>query len=154
MNKRMLSAVGASVVAIALLVSPASALAQGRGHGKPAKPAKQAKVIKPAKPDKSKQRAMPLFGDHDRGIIHSYYSGLPPGLAKRSELPPGLERQLQRNGVLPPGLRAKLRPFPAALERRLAPLPSGYRRGMLDRHAVVYRTDDYRIGDSIFDLRR
>jgi hypothetical protein len=151
MNKRMLSAIGASVVAIALLVPPASALAQGRGHGKPAKPAKQAKVVKPAKP---KHAAMPLFGSRDRGVIHSYYSGLPPGLAKRNELPPGLERQLQRNGVLPPGLRARIRPFPVALERRLAPLPNGYRRGILDRHVVVYRTDDYRIGDSIFDVLR
>lgn len=29
---------------------------------------------------------------------------MPPGLAKRDELPPGLERQYQRNGKLPPGL--------------------------------------------------
>ncbi len=28
----------------------------------------------------------------------------PPGLAKRDALPPGLERQYQRNGKLPPGL--------------------------------------------------
>lgn len=153
MNKRMLSVAGASVVAIALLVSPASALAQGRGRGKPAKPARNAKVEKVEKAEKA-EKGLPLFGARDRGVIQSYYKGLPPGLAKRDDLPPGLERQLQRNGVLPPGLRARLRPFPVALERRLAPLPRGYRRGILDRHVVVYRTDDYRIGDSIFDVLR
>ena len=163
MNRRIVAAAGAFVVALVTL-SPASALAQGRGHDKHGKPARQAKIVKPskpvkaakpAKPAKPKQGAMPLFGSHDRGLIHSYYSGLPPGLAKRNgDLPPGLARQLQRNGVLPPGLRARLRPFPVALERQLAPLPSGYRRGILDRHVVVYRTEDYRIGDSIFDVLR
>jgi hypothetical protein len=158
MNKGMLSAVGVGVVALALTLSPASALAQGKGHARQVKPQKSAKVVKPAKhakPVKPKTVALPLFGDHDRGVIHHYYSGLPPGLAKRQgDLPPGLQRQLQRNGVLPPGLRARIRPFPSALERQLNPLPRGYRRGILDRHVVVYRTDDYRIGDSIFDVLR
>ena len=30
--------------------------------------------------------------------------GLPPGLAKRDSLPPGLQKQLDKNGRLPPGL--------------------------------------------------
>src|SRR5215210_942443 len=34
-------------------------------------------------------------------------SGLPPGLANRRNLPPGLEKQLRRNGQLPPGLENK-----------------------------------------------
>jgi len=42
---------------------------------------------------------------------------LPPGLAKRDELPPGLERQYQRNGKLPPGLDK--RQLPADLARTL-----------------------------------
>src|SRR5690606_37311777 len=32
---------------------------------------------------------------------------LPPGLAKRDELPPGLAKQLARNGHLPPGLERR-----------------------------------------------
>ena len=43
--------------------------------------------------------------------------GLPPGLAKRDQLPPGLQRQLERNGRLPAGL-AK-RDLPADLISRL-----------------------------------
>ena len=43
--------------------------------------------------------------------------GLPPGLAKRESLPPGLQKQLDRNGRLPPGL-AK-RALPEDLEGQL-----------------------------------
>ena len=69
-------------------------------------------------------------------------------------MPPGLEKQLQRNGRLPPGLQKKLRPFPADLERQLGALPRGYRRGLLDNHALVYRTDNYTIADVFRDAVR
>jgi hypothetical protein len=36
--------------------------------------------------------------------------GLPPGLAKRSQLPPGLQRHLWKHGSLPPGLQKKIGP--------------------------------------------
>lgn len=36
--------------------------------------------------------------------------GLPPGLAKRGSLPPGLQMQLERNGRLPPGLEKRSLP--------------------------------------------
>lgn len=44
----------------------------------------------------------------------------PPGLAKRDDLPPGLERQVQRNGTLPPGLQKRQLPddLARALPRR------------------------------------
>ena len=60
--------------------------------------------------------------------------GLPPGLAKRDSLPPGLSK-LQRNGSLPPGL-AK-RNLPSDLERRLPPPPEGYERQIVDDAAIV-----------------
>jgi len=47
------------------------------------------------------------FG-RDQNVIREYYravppNNLPPGLAKRGgDLPPGLEKQLRRNGRLPP----------------------------------------------------
>jgi hypothetical protein len=38
-----------------------------------------------------------------RGWYHDRGRNLPPGLAKRDQLPPGLERQLRVRGTLPPG---------------------------------------------------
>jgi hypothetical protein len=74
-----------------------------------------------------------VFGERDRQIIRGYCSqppsNLPPGLAKRGgRLPPGLEKQLRRNGQLPPGLQKKVERFPKELERRLPPLPGNYVR--------------------------
>ena len=50
-----------------------------------------------------------IFGDYARrygrlGLTNADRACLPPGLAKRDELPPGLQMQLQRFGRLPPGL--------------------------------------------------
>lgn len=81
-----------------------------------------------------------VFNDHDRRLIHHYYQeryrhqyqngrgkkGLPPGLAKREQLPPGLRKQIVRNGHLPPGLET--RALPHELERQLSALPEGYVR--------------------------
>ena len=52
--------------------------------------------------------------------------GLPPGLAKRDSLPPGLQKRLEKHGTLPPGL-AK-RDIPAGLESKLPELPPGLER--------------------------
>ena len=55
--------------------------------------------------------------NYDRGCGEPYWSepwgyhsgrGLPPGLAKRDRLPPGLEKHLLKHGSLPPGLQKKL----------------------------------------------
>jgi len=99
------------------------------------------------------------FGVHDREAIRTYYtghkSGLPPGLAKRGgNLPPGLEKQLQRNGTLPPGLQKKLEPCPVELERELAPLPADYRRAVIDAHIVVLNRHTNVIVDIYKDVVR
>lgn len=61
--------------------------------------------------------------------------GLPPGLARRDRLPPGLEKQLQRDGTLPPGL-AK-RGLPDNLQALLPrPLP-GQERVLVDNDVVL-----------------
>ena len=99
------------------------------------------------------------FGPHDREVISSYYSnhtqGLPPGLAKRGgNLPPGLEKHLERNGTLPPGLQKKLEPCPAELERRLPPLPADYRRAVIGAHIVVVNRNTNVIVDVFRDVVR
>src|SRR5215469_4458222 len=67
------------------------------------------------------------FEAREREIISGYYAnpgqGLPPGLAKREALPPGLEKQLVRNGTLPPGLQKRIQPCPPELVRVLPPPP-------------------------------
>jgi hypothetical protein len=87
-----------------------------------------------------------IFIDRDRDLIRDYYSryregdnrGLPPGLAKRGgDLPPGLEKHLQRDGHLPPGLEKKIHPFPVEMEHRMAPLKPGLIRGIIGGHAVI-----------------
>ncbi len=60
-----------------------------------------------------------------------------PGLARRDQLPPGLEKQLRRNGTLPPGLRKHLQPFPVELKRQLALLPAGYRRVVIGDTVII-----------------
>ena len=67
------------------------------------------------------------YKDHDRDTMRGWYdehkSNLPPGLAKRDQLAPGLEKHLVRRGTLPPGLQKRLQPVPVDLERRLPPPP-------------------------------
>lgn len=46
-----------------------------------------------------------LIGDY---VNKAYQSGgLPPGLANRQQLPPGLQKHIQRTGRLPPGLEKR-----------------------------------------------
>jgi len=76
---------------------------------------------------------------------------LPPGLAKRDKLPPGLAMQLEKNGTLPPGL-AK-RSLPSDLERQLPPAPNGYERQIIeDATIVLVQTATGLIADVITDI--
>jgi hypothetical protein len=107
--------------------------------------------------DKDSRAAVNIFVQGDRDLIKRHFSAnqgnLPPGLAKRGDdLPPGLEKQLQRNGHLPPGLEKKLNPFPAELERRLPPLREGLMRGVIGDSAIIMERKTSRILD-VFGIR-
>ncbi len=128
-----------------LAADSASAQGRGRGQGQGKEKVKaEEKVVQHH------------FLERDREIVLRHYTaGLPPGLAKRGEdLPPGLEKQLRRNGTLPPGLQKKIRPFPPTLLDQLRPLPSGYRYGIVDEHVVIYRPDTFLIADIILHIVR
>jgi hypothetical protein len=56
----------------------------------------------------------------------------------RRNLPPGLERQLVRNGHLPPGLEKKMHPVPVEVCRRLPPPPPDCVRGYYGGHVIFY----------------
>jgi len=74
------------------------------------------------------------WGSRDVEIIRRHYS------PQYRNLPPGLQKKYARTGQLPPGWQKKMAPFPASLERECAPLPAGYRRGVIDAHAVIYNS--------------
>ncbi len=67
------------------------------------------------------------IGDRDRVLIRDYYKtakhkkDLPPGLAKREKLPPGLQGD----------------PLPSGLEGKLSPLPPNYVRVRVGQDIVL-----------------
>ena len=125
-----------AVLAAAMPVSLAWAQGQGRGRGQqqPEQTAgdKVRQVLPPSEP---------VFTTQERTLITRWFttnrSNLPPGLAKRETLPPGLEKQLRERGTLPPGLQKKIQPLPVELERQLSPIPTGYRRVVIAGNVIV-----------------
>ncbi len=118
----------AMLTAVALASTPA--FGQGRGNGKE----KGMGKAKENKIERAHNR------DDDVRIVHEYFvntSNLPPGLAKRQTLPPGLEGQLVVKGKLPPGLAKKMQPVPVILTRQLVILPSTQRRVIIGNQLVV-----------------
>ena len=126
-----------------ILAGPGLAEAAGKNKGKG----------KPAAAGQSKGSGQGSSGDAttgqivgaiitaaERAIIGDYVhkarnstQGLPPGLANRGQLPPGLQKHIQRTGALPPGL-----------EKRRLP---GDLRGLLPTRSGL----DYRaVGDDVF----
>jgi hypothetical protein len=97
---------------------------QGKGHGKHG--------------DDDNQE---FYKDQDREVMRGWYDGhqsnLPPGLAKKDRLPPGLEKQLVRRGTLPPGLQKRLQPCPEDLEQRLPPPPPDCAHVLIGGHIVL-----------------
>ena len=80
------------------------------------------------------------YRDRERDLREWYdehENNLPPGLAKRDRLPPGLEKQLVRRGTLPPGLQKRLQPCPEDLERRLPPPPPECAHVLIGGHIVL-----------------
>ncbi len=96
------------------------------------------------------------YADRDgdiRGWYRSQRGHLPPGLAKRDRLPPGLERQLVIRGTLPPGLRSKMQPCPRELEVMLPPPPPNYVHVVIGGNLVLYNRADFQIADIFhFDI--
>jgi hypothetical protein len=81
------------------------------------------------------------FSVAEERVIREYYA------PRYRSLPPGLQKKVERGGQLPPGWRKKIQPFPYEIERRLAPMPRDCRRGVVEGHAVIYRTGTERVID-------
>jgi hypothetical protein len=95
------------------------------------------------------------FGDHDRDEIRGWYAAnyrhLPPGLAKKDRLPPGLERQLVIRGTFPRELQGEVYPVPVDLDRRLPPPPPDCERVVVGAH-IVLRNRSTNVVVDIFHL--
>jgi hypothetical protein len=73
-----------------------------------------------------------LFEPNDLRVLTHYYA--PRGRS----LSPEIEKALYRTGHLPRGWEHKIKPPSLGAELRLTPLPHNYRRGYVDRYAIVY----------------
>lgn len=130
----------------ALLLPAGGALAQDREQERDKDKHDKDKHDKD-KHDRDDRDSRDRYDDRDRDNVRRYYGerehghgrghGLPPGLAKRDRLPPGLERQLVERGELPPGLRGKIRPCPEELVRELPPPPRDYEHVLIGGHVVL-----------------
>jgi hypothetical protein len=94
------------------------------------------------------------FDSRDRRAIRGCYddhaADLSPGMAKRDRLPPGLDRQLQRDATLPPGLERRVQYLPQMCESQLPPLPRDLERIVYMRRVLLIDRDS-RILD-VFDI--
>ena len=109
--------------------NPTTTVGQGNGNGKGKGHSKKAKDDDHYYKDHEQ--------DEVRGWYHENEGHLPPGLAKKDRLPPGLEKQLVRRGSLPPGLQKRIEPCPEELVRRLPPPPPDCTNVIIGGHVVL-----------------
>lgn len=142
---------------VILALAPCLLAAQGKGVGK-GQARREAPASAQAEPAGPPKVTYPFFRDAEIKLILDFFrpgSGhLPPGLAKRGSLPPGLQRQLRVTGALPPGIEKHLDPIPPELDRRLGPLPAGYRRLMVGSVALLVQDATNLIVDLLDVIRR
>jgi hypothetical protein len=88
------------------------------------------------------------FAPYDVRVIREYYA------PRYRRLPPGLQKKYMRTGQLPPGWQRRFEPLPLVVERRLVVLPHGYRRGIIEGHAIIFNPGTHVIVDVATLLER
>jgi hypothetical protein len=96
------------------------------------------------------QRGRADSKDKDKG--GKGHQGLPPGLARRDTLPPGLQRQLDERGRLPPGL-AK-RALPDSLRQKLPGRGPEVEIVVVDRDVLLIQAATGLVYDAIAGIVR
>lgn len=163
------------LLTLALAVALPALAAQGRGQGKPpdkGKPAQAGQSGEHGKPDaaekakkdkeeKEREEAAKkgrAFGKEHEKTIRDWFGsnenlqGLPPGLAKRDELPPGLQKHLERNGTLPPGLQKRIQPLPESLDKKLPKTPDDVKRVVVAGNVILLEKRTSKILDIVKDV--
>jgi len=140
----------ALVVAAALCAGPAYAQGRGRGHDK------HRDDYPTGTSGRVVTREVVIDRDgHARAVREYAHDGtLPPGLARREALPPGLRAQLHERGTLPPGLQRRLVPVPYSLARRMPRIPSYDRRYFAGDDLVIVDTRTHYVVAIIPDVWR
>jgi Ni/Co efflux regulator RcnB len=144
-----------AVAAISLALSASMAVAQGHGHDKHDRDGHDRWHDRDERHGHEAREhghghGRGHYKDRDRDIhgwYRAHYRQLPPGLAKRDRLPPGLERQLIVNGTLPPGLRSRMQPCPQELEVMLPPPDPGYRHVFIGGNLVLVNRVSFQVAD-------
>ena len=73
------------------------------------------------------------FTHREVHVVREYYR------PRHRPVPPGMRRYYYRRGYLPPGWHRRIQPYPTYVHDVVV-LPHGYRRGVIDGHAVVYNS--------------
>lgn len=71
------------------------------------------------------------WSNRDVIVVREHYA------PRYRKLPKGLRKKYAKHGQLPPGWQKKMEPLPVVIEREMVVLPAGYRRGVIDGHAVI-----------------
>jgi Ni/Co efflux regulator RcnB len=133
----------ATAAALSLSASMAVAQGHGRGHDKD-------KHDHDRDEHRARVEERHSYREHDRELhewYRAHYNHLPPGLAKKDRLPPGLERQLVVRGTLPPGLRGYMRPCPVEVVHYLPPAPVGYMHTVIGGNIVLVNKSNFLVVD-------
>jgi hypothetical protein len=134
----------------------ATALPDAQGNKQAAKPDKGKDKDKADKKGNGNDATVVVVVDRDghSRVVREYVTrgNLPPGLAKRRTLPPGLRQQLHEKGTLPPGLRDYWTPVPAEWNGRLPAVPAYYTRYFVERDLIIIDTRNDTLVSLIRDL--
>ena len=124
-----------SAIGLCLMIMAVTSLvaAPKNGHKEPPAPAAPAPAAHVRVVHETATRDVHFSAENVR-VIREYYA------PRYRQLPPGLQKKYARTGQLPPGWQKRMEPLPVKIERDLPPLPDGYRRGVIDAHAVVYNS--------------
>ena len=139
--------------AAAVTTLAATAPANAQGEQKAAKPNKEKNKEKQGH-DSDANIVVIVDRDGHSRVVREYVTrgNLPPGLAKRRTLPPGLRQQLREKGTLPPGLREYYTPVPTDWNGRFPAIPVYYSRYFVGRDLIIIDTRNNTLVSLIRDL--